>query len=172
MVPPPLIEEVDGRESGTAAQVATTSTAVPSGRLYVCSVATQRHTGLEVASKNSNSNNERDSQQTLATPTSLTSDTDSVKTFGSERTLVEASGSVSGGGASTTTAALPALRRDMLNLLPTGHKHTCSSLDSEGLGSLASEEIVMEETVPQDWTQWAKEVCGAVLSQNSVLEAH
>ena len=95
--------------------------------------------------------------QTVATPTSLTctSDTDSIRTYGSERTLVEMSTTVDAGSGTTATNTT-SLRQELLSLPPTRHKQTCSSLDSEGLGSLASEEI--EEAGPQDWTQWSKEV--------------
>ena len=110
-----------------------------------------RHPSLEIAAKNSNSNNESGSQ-IIATPTSLTPDTDLIKTFGSERTLVEANGS-----AVTATSSVP-LQQGLLSLPPTRHRQTAGSLDSEGLGSLMSEEIVMEEAMPQDWAQWSKEV--------------
>ena len=100
--------------------------------------------------------------QTVATPTSLTcaSDTDSIRTYGSERTLVEISTTVDAGSGTTATNTM-SLRQELLGLPPTRHKQTCSSLDSEGLGSLASEEI--EEAGPQDWTQWSKEVRNRVI---------
>ena len=58
-----------------------------------------------------------------------------------------------GGGASRQTR-----HQNLFLSLPPGsrHKQTCSSVDSEGLGSLASEEI--EEAGPSDWAQWSKEV--------------
>ena len=151
---PPLIQgggksEAEGTGCGSGTKnkrmVASSGTAEssPSPRS-----ACKEHHLLEMVSTNSNSNNERDSHS-VTTPTSLNSDTDSIKTSGSERTLVEGSSS----------AALP-LQRDLLNLPPTKHKHTSSSLDSEGLGSLTSEEIGMEEP---DWAQWSKEVREAVV---------
>lgn len=39
------------------------------------------------------------------------------------------------------------------------NRQTCSSVESEGLGSLTSEELSLEELVHQDWSQWSKEVC-------------
>ena len=38
-------------------------------------------------------------------------------------------------------------------------RQTCSSVESEGLGSLTSEELSLEDLVHQDWSQWSKEVC-------------
>ena len=112
--------------------------------------------GVDVAAKNSNSNNEQCGLQVVATPTSLPSDTDSIRTFGSERTLVEASGSAAEGDGTGGGYGIVSSRRGLLTLPPTSHKQTCSSLDSEGLGSLASEEI--EEAGPLDWAQWTKDV--------------
>ena len=113
------------------------------------------------------SNREQCGSQTVATPTSLTctSDTDSIRTYGSERTLVEMSTTADGGSGTTatTTDNTMSLRQELLSLPPTRHKQTCSSLDSEGLGSLASEEI--EEAGPQDWTQWSKEVSNHISRQ-------
>lgn len=128
-----------------------------------------RHLELEggttttaAAARNTNSNNEQCGSQIAATPTSLPSDTDSLRTFGSERTLVEGGGS----GTDIITAAATAAaagggqtrQQNLFLSLPSGsrHKQTCSSVDSEGLGSLASEEI--EEAGPVDWSQWSKEV--------------
>lgn len=158
-VTPPLIEEEGkseaevtrgGRGSENKRKVASSGTADNSSSVRS---PCKEHPSLDVASTNSNSNNERDSHS-VTTPTSLNSDTDSIKTSGSERTLVEGS----------STAALP-LQRDFLNLPPTKHKHTSSSLDSEGLGSLTSEEIGMEEP---DWAQWSKEVREAVVGYTNV----
>lgn len=122
-------------------------------------------TTTATAARNTNSNNEQCGSQIAATPTSLPSDTDSLRTFGSERTLVEGGGS----GTDITTAAATAAaaaaagggqtrQQNLFLSLPSGsrHKQTCSSVDSEGLGSLASEEI--EEAGPVDWSQWSKEV--------------
>ena len=103
----------------------------------------QHQSNLDI--KSSNTNDEQCGLQTVATPTSLTSDNDSIRTFGSERTLVDASGTVD-------SLSL----KGLLNLQQSSHKQTCSSIDSEGLGSLASEEI--EEAGPQEWAQWSKDV--------------
>ena len=127
----------------------------------------RHHLELETASRNTNSNNEQCGSHIAATPTSLPSeDTDSLRTFGSERTLVEGGGSVdtTDGG---TNARIGQQQNLFLSLPPSSgsrHKQTCSSVDSEGLGSLASEEI--EEAGPSDWTLWSKEVCTYILQWN------
>ena len=106
---------------------------------------------LEVTAVRSNSSE----WEAYATPNTRSSDTDSIRTFGSERTLVESS---------NLSGEVPPQKPLTHNLLTvpaaTRHKHTCtcSSLDSEGLGSLTSEEVAMEETETQDWTQLSKEV--------------
>lgn len=126
------------------------------------------------ATKNSNSNNELCGRShVVATPTTTTasasasagtmsSDTDSLRTYGSERTLVESgtdiasSSAAGGGGGIVITPSCGGSGRVTLHLNLPPHKQTASSIDSEGLGSLASEE--MEEAGPLEWAQWSKEV--------------
>ena len=115
---------------------------------------------IGVVAQNSNSNNERDSQN-VTTPTSLVSNTDSLNTFGSESTLVEAGGE----GVSlhlqckeSHEEMILRVQREVLNLSATQHKHTASSLGSEGYGSLTSEEIGPDEPSIQNLSQWSKEV--------------
>ena len=125
----------------------------PSPLQQLSSLSQQLGLGDTTAARNTNSNNEQRGSQIAATPTSLPSDTDSLRTFGSERTLVEGSGTDAPG----LVGCLAAGQSLFLNLPPSSrHKQTCSSVDSEGLGSLASEEI--EEAGPLDWSQWSKEV--------------
>ena len=123
-------------------------------------VLSSRRGTLGVAAQNSNSNNERDSRN-ATTPTSLMSDTDSIKTFGSERTLVETGSEevvLLTQRRESHEETILRVQREVLNLSATQHKHTASSLGSEGYGSLTSEEIGPEEPSVQDLSQWSKEV--------------
>ena len=135
-------------------------------RLSPTSSDAHHNPSLEAAGSN---REEQRGSLTVATPTSLTSDTDSIRTYGSERTLVDVSttADVSSTTTDSTTGNITSLRQELLSLPPIRHKQTCSSLDSEGLGSLASEEI--EEAGPQDWTQWSKEVSNPTCRGNSVI---
>ena len=38
------------------------------------------------------------------------------------------------------------------------HRQTCSSVESEGVGSITSEDLTLEDMSHQDWSQWSKEV--------------
>ena len=141
-------------------------------------VTSPHHQGLgAAAARNSNSNNEQHGSRTVATPTQqlTTSDTDSIRTFGSERTLVEACGGIVADTTTTTTTITTTGGSSgggggslgiLLSLPRPQHKQTCSSVDSEGLGSLASEEV--EETGPQDWAQLSKEVRQERLTIHSI----
>ncbi len=95
----------------------------------------------------------------VTTPT----DTTSVKTLTAEVECTAPAASLQPPGTLSTGASASADSSPSNSSVSSGvrlpsHRQTCSSVESEGLGSITSEELSLEDLTHQDWSLWSKEV--------------